>query len=247
MDTILFDLDGTLINIDQNEFMKVYMEKLYPRLENIFTFEEFHEYMNKSIMAAILSEDEEKTNEEVFIEMFKNISGKDMNNVYGHIMDFYVNEYTTIKGMYSKSKYMLKSVDALKKKGYNMVVATNPLFPYVAAAKRVEWGGFNPCDFKLITSIEKMKFCKPNPKYYSQILDLISKQPNECLMVGNDVQEDLVASKVGIRTYLINNNILNRTDENPVANRISDAKGFYKFAKALPKIPNYSGGHNELI
>ncbi|KMT21666.1 HAD family hydrolase [Clostridium cylindrosporum] len=236
MNTVLFDLDGTLLNINTDEFMKAYMKKLYPRLKDTFTSEEFNKYMNESIMAAILSEDESKTNEEVFIEVFASISGKDINKVYKHITEFYSAEYTTIEGMYSKSKYMIKSVDVLKRKGYNLVVATNPLFPHIALAKRVEWAGLNPKDFKFITSIEKMKFCKPSPKYYSQILEIICKEASECLMVGNDVQEDLVASTIGIRTYLVTNNILNRTREQPSAHRISDAKGFYKFVKALPII-----------
>ncbi len=239
MNTILFDLDGTLLNIDINEFMKVYMEKLYPSVKEIFAEKEFYSFMNESIMATIKSEDEEKTNEEVFIDHFGKISGKDIKKVYGYIMDFYSGDYTTIEGMYSRSKYMIKSVDVLKKKGYDLVVATNPLFPHIATAKRVEWAGFNPDDFKLITTIEKMRYCKPSVKYYEEILSMISRNPNECIMVGNDVQEDLVAAKLGIATYLVNNNVLNRTGEKPKADRISDAKGFYKFSKALPIIPRH--------
>lgn len=239
MNTILFDLDGTLLNIDIDEFMKVYMKLLYPRVANMLTIKEFHGFMHESIMAAINSNDEKTTNEEVFMETFKTLSGKDVNKIYKNMMEFYSDEYGKIEGMYSRSKYMVKSVDILKRKGYDLVVATNPLFPHIAAAKRVEWAGFNPNDFRLITSIEKMKYCKPNINYYLQILNIISKNPDECLMVGNDVQEDLVASKVGISTYLVNNNIINRTNEVPIANKISDAKGFYKFTRTLPIIPKY--------
>ncbi len=237
MNTILFDLDGTLLNIDANEFMKVYMEKLYPRFLDTFTTEDFYNHMNNSIIAAIKSEDEEKTNEEVFIETFREMSGKDMNNIYAHINAFYDNEYTKIEGMYSKSKYMIKSVDMLKKKNYNLVVATNPLFPENAVKQRIKWAGLDPNDFILITSIEKMNFCKPNPKYYSQILNIISKDAKDCIMVGNDVQEDLIASSIGIKTYLVEDNIINRVDEKPLAYKISDSKGFYKFVKTLPIIP----------
>lgn len=237
MNTVLFDLDGTLLNIDIDAFMKVYMDMLYPRVKEMLTIKEFHGFMHEAIMAAINSEDDEKTNEEVFVETFGLRTGKNIEKIYKHMMDFYSNEYGTIEGMYSRSKYMVKSVSTLKEKNYKMVVATNPLFPHIAAAKRVEWAGFNPEDFMLITSIEKMKYCKPNIKYYLQILEMISKKPEECLMVGNDVQEDLPASKVGISTYLVDNNILNRTGETPIASRISDAKGFYKYTKTLPVIP----------
>ena len=237
MNTILFDLDGTLLNIDANEFMKVYMEKLYPRLSSIFTMDDFYNYMNSSIIAAIKSEDDKKTNEEIFIETFREMSGKDMKEIYAHINAFYDNEYTKIEGMYSRSKYMIKAVELLKKKKYNLVVATNPLFPENAVNQRIKWAGLDPNDFVLITSIEKMSFCKPNPKYYSQILNMISKDAKDCIMVGNDVQEDLIASSVGIKTYLVEDNIINRLDEKPLANKISDSKGFYKFVKTLPIIP----------
>ncbi|MEG0372037.1 MAG: hypothetical protein RR645_07070 [Clostridium sp.] len=82
-----------------------------------------------------------------------------------------------------------------------------------------------------------MNFCKPSVGYYYQILDIISKKPLECMMVGNDVQEDIIASKTGMKTYLITNNIINRTGEEVDSNYVSDAKGFYKFVKNLPIIP----------
>ncbi|MEF9934269.1 MAG: HAD family hydrolase [Clostridium sp.] len=237
LDTVLFDLDGTLLNIDSDKFMEEYMVRLYKRVSNNFTFEEFNNHMKEAIMATIFSNDDSKTNEEVFKEKYKEVLGRDIDDIYNHISDFYDDDYTTITGMYSKSNYMIKSVNMLLNKGYKLVVATNPLFPLKALKTRVNWAGLNSEDFDFITPIEVMKFCKPNPRYYGQILDIIEKAPNQCMMVGNDVQEDMVAKTIDVNTYLVTNNIINRHDTVANADRISDSKGFYKFVKSLPKIP----------
>lgn len=237
LDTILFDLDGTLLNIDSDKFMEEYMVRLYKRLSNQYSFEEFNYHMREAIMSTIHSNDESLTNEEVFINKYTEVLGKDISHIYSHINEFYDNEYKTIKGMYSPSKYMIKAVNMLIEKGYNLVVATNPLFPLNAIKERIKWAGLNCDKFLFITPMETMRFCKPNPNYYGQILKIINKTPNRCVMVGNDVQEDMVAKTLNISTYLVTNNMINRKENVENADKISDAKGFYKFVKTLPKIP----------
>jgi len=48
-----------------------------------------------------------------------------------------------------------------------------------------------------------MHACKPQPEYYQEILDLLRVDAAECMMVGNDAQEDMAASVAGLRTYLV--------------------------------------------
>ena len=68
---------------------------------------------------------------------------------------------------------------------------------------RINWAGLGGLSLDLITSYEIMHFCKPNPRYYQEIADKISISPQRCLMVGNDVEEDLVAQEIGMRTWLV--------------------------------------------
>jgi len=93
--------------------------------------------------------------------------------------------------------------------GLEVVVATNPIFPIHAVRQRIDWAGLGDINFKHVTSYEHCHFCKPNPDYYREIVDRIGRQPQECLMVGNDVEEDLAAAKIGMKTYLVTDCLLN--------------------------------------
>ncbi|HBG17285.1 MAG TPA: HAD family hydrolase, partial [Firmicutes bacterium] len=52
--------------------------------------------------------------------------------------------------------------------------------------------------------------CKPNPNYYREILDLLQAKAEECLMIGNDIEEDIVASVLGIKTCLVTDRLISR-------------------------------------
>jgi len=55
-----------------------------------------------------------------------------------------------------------------------------------------------------------MHATKPNPHYYQEIMEIIKVVPEHCLMVGNDVEEDLVAKTLGMQTFLVEDHMLNR-------------------------------------
>lgn len=62
----------------------------------------------------------------------------------------------------------------------------------------------------MITTYETYRYCKPNLEYFKNILDEFSLKPAECLMVGNDVEEDLVVRKLGVKTYLVTDTMENK-------------------------------------
>ncbi len=92
-----------------------------------------------------------------------------------------------------------------------MVLATNPIFPAVATQNRIRWAGLQPESFRLYTTYENSHYCKPNLKYYEEILQNIGFQPEECLMIGNDVTEDMVTAKLGMRVFLLTDCLINQS------------------------------------
>ena len=101
-------------------------------------------------------------------------------------------------------------VDWLCEKGIRVVLATNPLFPSVATENRIRWAGLRPEDFAYFTTYENSRYCKPNLDYYREILEKLSLKPEECLMVGNDVGEDMVAEQMGMKTFLLTDCLINK-------------------------------------
>lgn len=69
-----------------------------------------------------------------------------------------------------------------------------------------------PGDFRLITAYANSCHCKPNPAYYQDILDALGLSPENCLMVGNDANEDLAARTVGIPALLLTDCLINKVN-----------------------------------
>ena len=89
----------------------------------------------------------------------------------------------------------------------------NPLFPAIATQKRLSWTGLSTDEFELYTTYENSSYTKPNPKYYVEILEKISLAPEEVLMVGNDVSEDMIAGTLGAKVFLLTDNLINKSCE----------------------------------
>ena len=236
INTILFDLDGTLLDFDQKKFLKLYFEGIVKKFIP-------HGYQKDVVINALfegvkamLENDGSATNEEVFWNRFNFFLPDQLYFFETEFLNYYQNEFNEIKRIVKDNKYAHLAVEELKKKNYEIILATNPLFPKVATHTRIDWAGFKVEDFNLITTFEDSKFCKPNPLYYDEVLKKINKQPTECLMVGNDVEDDLVAEKLGIDTYLITDNILNEKKIDISRFKNGTYKDFYEYDLKLESV-----------
>ena len=100
-----------------------------------------------------------------------------------------------------------------KNRGLRLGLATNPLFPEAAVRSRIKWAGLRMEDFELYTSYENINYSKPNLDYYREILNRIDVDPSECLMVGNNVDEDMIANELGINVFLLTDCLINRSNK----------------------------------
>ena len=100
----------------------------------------------------------------------------------------------------------------LRDKGIKLILATNPFFPAVATESRIRWAGLEPDDFILFTTYENSSYSKPNPDYFRDLMKRTGLDPKDCLMVGNDVDEDMVASETGMKVFLLDICLINRND-----------------------------------
>ena len=235
INTILFDLDGTILPLDMDAFTKIYFKEI----SSFFREPEGNKLVSNIWTAtnAMLHNTEDKTNEEVFMKTFETLIPEGELESYKKRFDeFYDNGFLKTKAAASQNKLIKKSIYILKSKNYKLALATNPLFPAKAIHHRIRWAGLEPEDFFYITTYENNHFCKPQLQYYEEILRDINKTPEECLMVGNDVQEDLVASKIGIMTFLIRNHLIHRTNEKIISDYMGNYEDFYHFAESLPDI-----------
>lgn len=94
-------------------------------------------------------------------------------------------------------------VEMLKNRGYRLILATAPVFPRRAIVQRLTWAGLREEDFSHITSYENACYHKGDVGYYYELMRTCQLAPEECLMVGNSVKEDLVALQVGMECFFI--------------------------------------------
>ena len=207
---VLFDLDGTLLPMDQAVFMKDYFGRLLRRLIPLgYTPEVFHAAMQAGI-AAMVKNDGSRTGEEAYWDAYVSVSGTDLDKELPVLDDFYSGEFDQVAASCGYTPKAAELVHSLKARGVRVILATNPLFPRIATEKRIRWAGLEPEDFEFFTTFEDIGFCKPNPAYYKEVLRRAGLDAADCLMVGNDVAEDMMAgAAAGLRGFLLTDCLIN--------------------------------------
>ena len=206
--TVLFDLDGTLLPMDQDQFVKMYFGLLARTLTP-----DDPEAMIKAVWVgtrAMMTNDGTKTNEEAFWDTYCQLLGEDRRSDEPAFRSFYENQFELVRNACGFNPKAAETIALVKSRGLKTALATNPLFPRVATQARARWAGLNLDDFELYTTYEDYSHCKPDPRYYQAVLDKLGVKAEECLMVGNDAEEDTAAAKLGIRVFLLTDCLINK-------------------------------------
>lgn len=211
--TVLFDLDGTLLPMDLDEFTKAYMKALAVKCAPLgFDPKQVVDGVWQGVVAMVKN-DGKVTNEQAFWDVFIPIVGERMLEEKGVFDDFYAKDFPKLSSVCGYTPKTAELIEWLKKKDCRIVLATNPIFPAAATHWRIRWAGLKPEDFAYITSYENSSYSKPNPHYYREILETIGANPEECIMVGNDVGDDMVAAQLGMEVFLLTDCLINQQNE----------------------------------
>ena len=236
MNTVLFDLDGTLLPMEQEAFNHQYFTRLGKKFQPLgFEPKAFIEAMWQGIYA-MFRNDGKITNEQRFWPALSAALGRDARVLEPIFEDFYANEFLEIKDVVTHPNPLSAAcVKTLKDKGYELVLASNPIFSFSGASARMGWAGVDPKDFARITLYDNSSYCKPDVRYFSEILEKMGKTPGECLMVGNNVREDMCAARLGIHTFLVTDYLMNPDQENLAVYPKGSLQDLFEYLDALPK------------
>ncbi len=207
---ILFDLDGTLLPMDMEAFTRKYFGLLAGKFA---TYGYDPERLLDAIQAgvvAMVKNDGAKSNEEVFWEVMEEKYGAAVKSDIALFDAFYRKEFEGAREACGYNPQASETVAKLKERGFQIALATNPLFPQIATENRIRWAGLAPEDFECYTTYETSRYCKPNVKYYMDVVQQLQVKPEECLMVGNDVAEDMIAEELGMKVFLLTDCLINR-------------------------------------
>lgn len=207
---VFFDLDETLLPLDENKFVKVYFKLLYDKVKHLGYFEEASFFEDIMIgVKLMMKNDGSKTNEEVFWHYFIERYGTRIIKDKPLFDDFYVNEFKKLKIVCDENLLAKEIVKYVKSENLKCILSTNPIFPIAGTRTRMSFVGLNDSDFDYITAYENSSFSKPNPKYFEILLNKFNLKPNEVILFGNNVTEDYECAKsAGINCFLVGNYII---------------------------------------
>ncbi|MCX6098027.1 MAG: hypothetical protein NTZ77_06090 [Caldiserica bacterium] len=201
MKTFLFDLDGTLLAMDEREFMHTYFGELSRALHGLVPAEGFAGNMLAATTRMQADTSPDISNMEKFRREFEAVyPDVDQQAVWDRIMEFYA----------------------------TILLTTNPVFPQLATYKRLAWAGFSPGIFEYVSTMENSSYCKPHVEYWQHVTTVRNVDPAQAVAVGNDCTEDMSARLAGIETYLVTDHVIRDTATSG-ADHVSDARGFERW------------------
>ena len=225
--TVMFDLDGTLLPMDQTQFTEGYFALLGQ-------YAAWFGYDPKILIPALwkatlamVNNDGTMSNEERFWKVFHDLTGCGGRKDRDCLLRFYETGFTDARAFCGRSEEAIRLVQSLYESGTDLILATNPLFPRSATLARIGWAGLRPEMFRIITTYETMNTCKPNPAYFTELLGKAGVSAENCRMIGNDAVEDIAAEYAGIEVFLIPDCL-----EHPEELRPDMRKGSFRDAEA---------------
>lgn len=229
---IIFDLDGTLLPQDQKEFVQNYFYSLTKKIANEgYDSQKFITGIQLGTKAMIENQGK-YTNDKVFWETFEIVSGYKESVISNHFMDYYTNEFMELGRNVKPYEGLNEVLISLKEKGYQLILATNPLFPPIATQNRIKWANIDSDVFSHITTYDNSYYSKPNIKYYQEIFEDFDMLPEESIMIGNDMTEDLVVMELGCDVYIVTDHLINK-DNLELPEKSSNMEGLIKYLKEL--------------
>lgn len=207
IECFFFDLDGTLLNIPDQDFELEYSRLIASSFIDTYNPETFFSYFLPSVEALMMHKDYNSYVIESFLSKFSELSGMGKEDVWDRLHSFYTNEFGELQKLVKPSTVPKELIQEIQSQNKKVILATNPVFPEIATRQRVEWAGLDyNSDFLFVPHVNNSTAVKPDPQYYYNLIDLVNVQPNNILMVGNDYLYDGSASQVGIKTWIVDYN-----------------------------------------
>ena len=230
---VMFDLDGTLLPTNDDEFTKFYFGLLFKKASG-YGYEKdlFISTILKGV-GAMRKNDGSKVNSELFWKTFASQYGQAEAEKMNPIFDeFYHIEFKQTKAICGDNVWAKKIVETCKELGLKTILSTSPFFPKQGVISRLEFVDLMESDFDYITHYDNTTFSKPQVEFFDEILKNMNLKPEEVLMFGNNEREDGVPTQMlGIKAFMVGDFVVSETDLDGQFEHLS-------FEEAIEKIKN---------
>ncbi|UII55573.1 pyrophosphatase PpaX [Cytobacillus spongiae] len=176
INTVLFDLDGTLINTNEliiASFLHT-LENYYP---NRYKREDVLPFMGPTLIETFEAINKDQVEEMVQTYREYNLANHDQ-------------LVTEFEGVY-------ETVKVLSEKGYKLAVVTTKMLN--TALRGLKLTGLDPF-FEVVVALDHVEKAKPDPEPIYKALDLLGSKPEEAIMVGDNHHDILGGKNAGTKT-----------------------------------------------
>jgi len=209
---IFFDLDGTLLEVEMDRFIPAYLRGLSGHLaEEGGSPGEIARLLLSTTGELLRGGNGHDSNEEAFLAALQQRLGIDREAFARRLGDYCADGLTALAPLTRPIPLARPILQTCFERGLTVAVATNPVFPRPVVDARLRWGQLDDFPFRQVTTIENSRHCKPDPRYFADLMDALGVVPAECVMVGNDALQDLAARRVGIATFLVDTYLVPRS------------------------------------
>lgn len=198
---ILFNIEGTLTNVDKADFIQNFLGILAPRFAHLLSPDKFSKQLLKS-MATMQSEPKPgQTNIQTFYDDFVKATGQSVQTLRPIFDEFYTSDFPALRCLVTANTQGVKVVEYAIQQGFLTAVASNPLMPLTAVQEQVRWTGLTPEHFKVIAALDNFHYCKPHLEFFREVADSLGVKPESCLLVS-EYTEDVVCQELGMKMFL---------------------------------------------
>lgn len=203
---VLLDLDNTLLENDMDRFLPAYLAVLGEFIADHYPPDAFIRHLMRATDRMMANDGSEQTNQEVFDAVFFPAIGRTREEMEPLFAEFYATRFPRLRSLTSPVRIARLLMEYLFRQGFQVAIATNSLFPRPAIEQRLAWAEVPVEEFpySFVASYEGMHAAKPHPAFFLEIARALGREPEECVMVGDEWKMDIrPARSVGMRTFWI--------------------------------------------
>ncbi len=198
----LLDLDNTLIQNDDISFARAFLEKLEAFGQAHLGKNGLSAGFRAGLKRLQIARPPDETISGAIIFGISNNCDIPAEVVEQGLRTFYTELYPALSIYCTPQQGAEELIHLLKEQGYRIAIATNPIYPLSAVQMRLRAGNL-PIHYDFITHADNMHYAKPNPAYYAELIARLGVEPDEAVMIGDRLDNDIQAAQaINIRGFL---------------------------------------------
>lgn len=200
---VLLDLDNTLLSNPDRQFAIAFMKAFDDHFKAQLGIDNLAQTFRKGIQLSGQSRETIQTNTDVMLQLLSDETGATTEQVQNIWQSFYETAYLGLRQYTAPIENNISLIESLLQQNIAVAIATNPIYPKIAIYERLKWAGLASYieHFTFITHSNNMHYAKPHPAYYAEVIARIGIEPDEALMIGDSIGNDIQpANQIGIPT-----------------------------------------------